>query len=84
MLSQVHTIIRRSDATNPETVEENVKFEWSADCENVFNLAKKRLAQDPMLYHPDPNKPWIIETDASKTAFADILLQPHELRWSNS
>ena len=38
-------------------LKKNVKFEWSVDCENVFNLAKKRLAQDLMLYHPDPNKP---------------------------
>ena len=30
-----------------------------------------------MLYHPDPNTPWIMETDASKTAFAGVLLQPH-------
>ena len=33
--------------------------------------------RDPILYHPDPNTPWIIETDASKTAFAGMLLQPH-------
>ena len=57
----------------------NVKFSWTADCENAFNLAKKRLSQDPMLYHPDPGKPWIIGTDASKTAIAGILLQPHNI-----
>ena len=33
--------------------------------------------RDPILYHPDPNTPWIIETDASKTAFVGMLLQPH-------
>ena len=33
--------------------------------------------RDPILYHPDPNTPWIIETDTSKTAFAGMLLQPH-------
>ena len=33
--------------------------------------------RDPILYHQDPNTPWIIETDASKTAFAGVLLQPH-------
>ena len=59
-------------------MKKNVKFEWSAHRENAFNLGKKRLSQDPMLYHPDPNKPWIIEMDASKTAFAGVLLQPHE------
>ena len=35
------------------------------------------LMRDPILYHPDPKTPWIIETDASKTAFAGVLLQPH-------
>ena len=33
--------------------------------------------RDPILYHPHHNTPWIIETDASKAAFAGILLQPH-------
>ena len=57
----------------------NVKFSWTTDCENAFNLAKKMLSQDPMLYHPEPGKPWIIETDTSKTAIAGILLQPHDI-----
>ena len=60
-------------------LKKNVKFSWTAECKNAFNLAKKRLSQDPMLYHPDPGKPWIIETDASKTALAGILLQPHNI-----
>ena len=47
----------------------NVKFSWTTDCENAFNLAKKRLSQDSMLYHPDPGKPWIIKTDASCEVF---------------
>ena len=61
----------------------NVKFSWTADCENTFNVAKKRLLQDPMLYHPDPGKPWIIETDSSKTAIAGVLLQPHNICGTN-
>ena len=32
-----------------------------------------------MLHHPDPGKPWIIETDASKTALTGILLQLHNI-----
>ena len=60
-------------------LKKNVKFNWTAECENAFNLAKKRLSQDPMLYHPDPGKLWIIKTDASKTALAGILLQPHNI-----
>ena len=33
--------------------------------------------RDPILFHPDPNTPWIIETNSSKTAFAGVLLQSH-------
>ena len=38
-------------------------------------IAKETLMRDPILFQPDPNTPWIIETDASKTAFVGILLQ---------
>ena len=47
------------------------------ECDKAFKTAKETLMRDPILYHPDPNTPWIIETDASKTAFAGVLLQPH-------
>ena len=60
-------------------LKKNIKFNWTTECKNAFKLAKKRLLQDPMLYHPDPKKPWIIEMDASKTALAGILLQPHDM-----
>ena len=54
-----------------------VKFEWTEECNVAFKTAKETLMRDPILYHTDPNTPWIIETDASKTAFAGMLLQPH-------
>ena len=52
------------------SLKNNIKFEWSEEC-------NKALMRDPILFHPDLNAPWIIETDASKTVFAGILLQPH-------
>ena len=55
----------------------NVKFEWTEECEKAFKTAKETLMRDPILYHPDPNTSWIIETDASKTVFVGVLLQPH-------
>ena len=58
-------------------LKKNVKFEWTEECDKAFKTAKERLIRDPILYHPDPNTPWIIETDASKTAFACMLLQPY-------
>ena len=58
-------------------LKKNVNFEWTEECHVAFKTAKETLMKDPILYHPDPNTPWIIETDTSKTAFAGVLLQPH-------
>ena len=58
-------------------LKKNVKFEWTEECNVAFKTAKETLMRDPILYHPDPNTPWIIKTDTSKTTFAGILLQPH-------
>ena len=58
-------------------LKKNVKFEWTEECDKAFRTAKETLMRDPILYHPDPNTPWIMETDASKTAFTGVLLQPH-------
>ena len=58
-------------------LKKNVKFEWTEECHKAFKTAKEMLMRDPILYHPDPNTPWIIETDASKIAFAGVLLLPH-------
>ena len=57
-----------------------MKFEWTEECDAAFKTAKETLMGDPILYHPDPNTPWIIETNTSKTAFAGMLLQPHPQR----
>ena len=68
-----------SDLMHPiqKLLKKNVKFEWTEECDVAFKTAKETLMRDPILYHPDPNTRWIIETDASKTAFAGVLLQPH-------
>ena len=68
-----------SDLMHPiqKLLKKNVKFEWTEKCDVAFKTAKETLMRDPILYHPDPNSLWIIETDASKTAFAGVLLQPH-------
>ena len=58
-------------------LKKNIKFEWSEECDNALQTTKETLMRDPILFHPDPNTPWIIKTDTSKTAFAGVLLQPH-------
>ena len=68
-----------SDLMHPiqKLLKKNVKFEWAEECDKAFITAKETLMRDPILYHPDPNTPWIIETETSKTAFVGILLQLH-------
>ena len=80
----VHSLDHRfipafSDLMHPiqKLLKKNVKFEWTGECDKAFKPAKETLMRDPILYHPDPNTQWIIKTDASKTAFAGALLQPH-------
>ena len=58
-------------------LKKNIKFKWSDKCDKAFRIAKETLTNNPLLHHPDPNILWIIETDASKTAFSGVLLQPH-------
>ena len=38
----------------------NIKFEWPEDCDKVFRTANETVMRDSILYHPDPNTPWII------------------------
>ena len=41
----------------------------------MFIWAKETSVPNMLFYHPDPNKPWIIETNTSKTVYARVLLQ---------
>ena len=68
-----------SDLMHPiqKVLKKNIKFEWMEECNKAFRLTKETLIRDPILYHPDPNTPWITETDASKTTFTGVLLQPY-------
>ncbi|QRV83345.1 Retrotransposable element Tf2 protein [Ceratobasidium sp. AG-Ba] len=56
----------------------DTRFEWSQECQQAFEEIKKRVSQDPVLIHPDPDKPFILETDASGIAIGAILSQRGE------
>ena len=68
-----------SDLMHPiqKLLKKNIKFEWMEECNKAFRMAKDTLMRDPILYHLDPNTPWITETDASNTAFTEVLLQSY-------
>ncbi|QRV80264.1 Retrotransposable element Tf2 protein [Ceratobasidium sp. AG-Ba] len=56
----------------------DIKFEWTQECQQAFEEIKKRVSQDPVLIHPDPDKPFILETDVSGIAIGAILSQRGE------
>ena len=52
-------------------------FEWTGKCQASFELLKEALIQEPILRFPDPNKPHILYTDASKYAWSCVLTQQY-------
>ena len=52
-------------------------FEWCKKCEFSFQTLKDALCIEPILKFPDPNKPYVLFTDASNHAWAGVLTQPY-------
>ena len=59
-------------------VSEKFTFKWTSECNFAFCQIKKLFTEAPLLRHADPEKQFIIETDASKCAYAGVLLQKFE------
>jgi hypothetical protein len=54
---------------------EKDNFEWSEDAEVAFKTLKHSLTTAPVLGHPDPNKQFVVTTDASDIAIGGAVLQ---------
>ncbi|KAK3563038.1 hypothetical protein QTP86_014292 [Hemibagrus guttatus] len=48
---------------------------WSPAAEEAFNTLKRAFTTTPLLIHPDPDKPFIVEVDASTTGVGAVLSQ---------
>lgn len=53
----------------------DVPFVWGADAQSAFEFLKQSFSSAPILVHYHPNRPTILETDASDYAIAAILSQ---------
>eukprot|EP00833_Pecoramyces_ruminatium_P000433 jgi/Orpsp1_1/1174465/evm.model.c7180000050226.1 len=53
----------------------NIKFSWNENCQKSFEELKNHLISTPILMHPDPEKQYILECDASNYAIGAILSQ---------
>lgn len=54
------------------------RVEWTPQCEAAFQLIKDKISHAPVLAPPDPDRPFVIETDASDFGIGAVLLQHGE------
>ncbi|GFU04368.1 retrovirus-related Pol polyprotein from transposon 17.6 [Trichonephila clavipes] len=53
--------------------ESKQKFQWTKDCEDSFLQLKEALTSSPILIYPQPDKPFILDTDASNECRSSII-----------
>lgn len=53
------------------------KLRWSEEATQAFNILKVKFTTAPILKHPDPNLPFIVEVDASDSGIGAVLSQRH-------
>ncbi|MCG8046017.1 MAG: RNase H-like domain-containing protein, partial [Candidatus Thiodiazotropha endolucinida] len=75
-------IYQFSDIAKPLHVltEQNSTFIWSEECMSAFETLKKKLTESPILAHPDFEKEFTLDTDASDVAIGAVLSQVIEGR----
>ena len=66
-----------SDIARPLTqlTQKSEEFNWTTECDKCFHMLKDYLQEAPILRYPDPSVDYILYTDASKYAYADVLTQ---------
>ena len=71
---------RFSDLSRPLTwlTHKDVLFEWTKECQAVFQMLKDALCKHPILRYLDPAKPYVLFMDASKYAWAGVLTQAYD------
>ena len=60
-------------------MQKDVKFQWNPNHINTFNNIKQLIMETDMLYHPDPNRPFLVYCDASIDGVGAVLLQRDHL-----
>lgn len=66
-----------ADISRPlsQLTKKNAEWEWGSAQQASFESLKKLLVEPPILQQNDPNKPYILRTDASSYALGAVLLQ---------
>lgn len=53
-------------------------FQWGEDCAAAFAQLRSALVEAPVLSYPDPQRPFIVDTDASSVGLGAVLSQEGE------
>ena len=72
-------IPRYADIVRPlnALTRKDVAFVWTDICQKSFELLKTMVSEEPILVYPDPSKPYVLFTDASKYAWSCVLTQEY-------
>ena len=72
-------IPRYSDVARPLTnlTRKDTPFRWITFCQEAFEMLKGFLLEEPVLKYPNPDRPYMLYTDASKYAWAGVLMQAY-------
>lgn len=73
-------VYRYGEETKPlcHLLQKNVPFEWTPDIQRVFERVKELFLDSIMLIHPDIDKPYYVQTDASAIGIAGCVYQLSE------
>lgn len=58
-----------------DLTKKNTPWNWTPACQQAFDGLKAKFTSAPVLRIPDPTKPFVLETDASKFATRAVLRQ---------
>jgi hypothetical protein len=58
-----------------DLTKKGTQFCWTQQCTDALEELIKRVTTEPVLWHPDPAKPYKLEVDASAFALGSILYQ---------
>ena len=74
-------IPRYADIARPlnALTRKDVEFVWTDICQRSFGLLKSMVSEEPILVYPDPSKPYVLFTDASKYAWSCVLTQEYTM-----
>ena len=55
--------------------EKRRRLKWNEESEKSFQAIKEAMAKQTFLHHPDPNKPFLVDCDASDVGVGAVLFQ---------